>query len=83
MSPYRTNSLLLSSEWTFKVGGPSDLGLKTGSKAVQSENLMDFEGFLRFFDQLEYSDDARTLRTWTTHELHRLRAFQEHPTIFT
>ena len=31
------------------------------------------------YDPLKLRDCPQTLRTWTTHELHRLRTFQRHP----
>ena len=39
--------------------------------------------FWKLYDPLKLSDRPQTFRTWTTHEVHRLRAFQRHPTSVT
>ena len=51
---------------------------KIGKRASNFRNLTSRSSY----DPSKLSDHPQTLRTWTTHELHRLRTFQDHPTSF-
>ena len=53
-----------------------------GPKNRQNSSEISENQVLDLYGPLKLSECPQTFRTWTTHELHRLRTFQDHPTSF-
>ena len=80
-TPVKTRSKNISWSWRTMVPKWGSRGFppmvpKIGKTAPEFPK----NSFWAVYDLLKLSECPQTFRTWTTHEIHRLRAFQHHST---